>query len=269
MNIQLFQVDAFADALFKGNPAAVCPLKTWLPDHLMQAIAHENNLSETVFIVPTAEGYRIRWFSPTVEIDLCGHATLAAAFVLFNHLGDSRPEILFQSKKGALRVTRSADLITLDFPTLPLRPCQTTPELAAALGKTPLETYASDDLLVRLETEEDVRTLTPDLRALASLPYRGVIVTAPGTGFDFVSRFFGPACGIDEDPVTGSAHCVLTPYWAKHLNKTEFRAFQASRRGGTLACRLAGERVFISGKAILYLKGTIELPDSSGESMHC
>lgn len=263
MNIPIFHVDAFADSLFTGNPAAVCPLREWLPDHLLQAIAGENNLSETAFIVPAGDVYQIRWFSPTVEVDLCGHATLAAAFVLFRQLGESRPEISLQSRKGALRVRRSNDLITLDFPALPIRPCVHEPRLPAILGKSPLETVASDDLLALFPSERDVHELSPDFRAMGSLPFRGLIATAPADtpGVDFVSRFFAPACGIDEDPVTGSAHCELVPYWAERLKKSEFTARQISKRGGTLLCRLDGDRVLISGKGTLYLQGMIELPD--------
>jgi predicted PhzF superfamily epimerase YddE/YHI9 len=261
MEIEVFHVDAFTEVLFRGNPAAICPLREWLPDGVMQAIARETNLSETAFFVPTPKGYHIRWFSPGKEVDLCGHATLASAFILFTYLGERGPEIVFHSGKGVLRVRREEDAIILDFPALPMETCIPDSRLVSCLGKEPLEAYAADDLLLLFSTERDILGLTPDFPALAKFPFRGVIVTAPGEGVDFVSRFFAPALSVDEDPVTGSAHCELVPFWAERLGKQVLTARQVSRRGGTLVCRLALDRVFISGKATLFSRGRIYLPD--------
>lgn len=267
MSQPIYQVDAFTDTLFAGNPAAVCPLPAWLPEARMQAIAAENNLAETAFFVPragTEAEYELRWFTPTVEVALCGHATLATAHVLFRHLGATAEVLTFHSKSGPLRVSRRAadGRLTLDFPAQPPQPLQQHPDgLLDGLRHTPLHILAGPDLIAVFDTEAEVRALRPNLAHLARVQYRGIIVTAPGSGeVDFVSRFFGPQVGVPEDPVTGSAHTQLVPYWAARLGKTELRARQVSARGGDLWCALQGERVLISGYAVTYLKGEIELP---------
>ncbi len=258
MELKIYQVDAFADKVFRGNPAAVCPLQEWLPDSVMQNIAMENNLSETAFYVKEKEGFRIRWFTPAVEVDLCGHATLATAFVIFNYEGHTENKITFNSRSGLLNVTKSAHLLTLDFPTDTLTAVNAPTELEDGLGVKSKATFrGKTDYLVVLENEAQVQRLQPDMRKIAQVKARGVIVTARGEKVDFVSRFFGPQSGVDEDPVTGSAHTTLTPYWASVLHKTEFSARQLSLRGGDLTCRLKGSRVEISGEAKLFLKGTI------------
>ena len=261
MRIPLYQIDAFADGPFTGNPAAVCPLEEWLPDNVMQAIAAENNLSETAFFVPEGDGYRLRWFTPTSEVDLCGHATLASAFVVFRWLIPRRNAVTFQTvQAGPLTVSRDGDLLALDFPARPPSPCAMPDGIAAALGRQPAAVLAARDYLAVYETAEDIRALTPDFAAIARLDRFAVIVTAPGTGgIDFVSRFFAPARGVDEDPVTGSAHCTLIPYWAGRLGKTRLEARQLSRRGGALICALQGDRVTIAGRAVLYLEGRITI----------
>jgi PhzF family phenazine biosynthesis protein len=254
----IYQVDAFTEKLFSGNPAAVMPLQQWLPDHLMQSIATENNLSETVFFVPTANGYHIRWFTPTVEIELCGHATLAAAYVLFEILCESRNTIAFQSLSGLLTVTRNKDLITLNFPANEPKPINHLEELNNALGKAPMELFKNqDDYVAVYGSEEDVAGLSPDFSALKKISSHGVIATAAGIETDFVSRCFYPAVGVDEDPVTGSAHTRLTPLWANKLKKSKLTARQISKRGGDILCELAGDRVLMSGKARLYMQGEI------------
>jgi PhzF family phenazine biosynthesis protein len=258
--IPLYQVDAFTSRLFAGNPAAVCPLETWLDDRLMQSIALENNLSETAFFVRNGEVYDLRWFTPACEVDLCGHATLASAFVIFEYLDPSAGLIRFLTRSGELCVRRNGDLLTMDFPARPPQPCDPSPALSAALGKPPRELGAARDYLAVYDSEDDVRSLDPDMRALAALDRFAVIVTAPGDSADFVSRFFAPAHGVDEDPVTGSAHCTLVPYWAGRLGKTSLHALQVSARGGELWCKLEGGRVFISGHAVPYLEGRILLP---------
>lgn len=262
--IRYFHVDAFAQSPFTGNPAGVCPLETVLPTALMQQIAAENNLAETAFIVPrpdTPAEYDIRWFTPAVEIDLCGHATLASAHVLFAHLGFSGGEITFHSQSGPLRVSREPDgRLTLDFPSRPPQELTTHPiGLTDALGATPLRVLAARDLLVVFGSEAQVLALKPDFVRIAALEYVGVIATAPGTnGVDFVSRFFAPRVGVPEDPVTGSAHSTLIPFWAEKLGKTELRARQISPRGGDLWCQLReGDRVGISGYAVTYAAGEI------------
>ncbi|MDP3426142.1 MAG: PhzF family phenazine biosynthesis protein [Humidesulfovibrio sp.] len=262
----LYQVDAFAEGVFTGNPAAVVPLTSWLPDETLAAIAAENNLAETAFFVPLAlqadaeRGFHLRWFTPTFEIDLCGHATLAAAFVLFTELGYCGPRLRFESKSGPLFVERDGDLLTLDFPSWPPEPVAVTETMVRAFGARPLEAYALRDLLCVFADEDVVRGLAPDLAAFHELPYVCNIASAagrPGGGFDFVSRVFCPEVGIPEDPVTGSAHSLLTPFWAGRLGKTRLDAFQASSRGGRLFCELRGERVRIAGRAALYLRGEI------------
>ena len=262
MKIPCYQVDAFASAVFRGNPAAVCPLEAWLPDATLQNIAAENNLSETAFTVPRGDEFELRWFTPTLEMDLCGHATLAAAFVLFTEQKISSNAIRFHSRSGILTVTRDGDVLTLDFPARPPQPIAVPEMLANGLAARPTSTLKSRDYLAVFDSAETVRALTPDFATLKSLDCLGIIVTAPGADCDFVSRFFAPAAGVDEDPVTGSAHCTLIPYWAQRLGKNKLFARQISRRGGELFCELAGDRVRIGGKAVLYLRGEIVLDDA-------
>jgi PhzF family phenazine biosynthesis protein len=255
--VPIYQIDAFSNRVFSGNPAAVCPLDTWLEDPLMQAIAQENNLSETAFLVREKTGYRIRWFTPTAEVDLCGHATLASAFVLFEVLGVPDDQIVFHSRSGRLAVSKDKDLLAMDFPSQPPVSCEPSDILKAAFHKTPLEILCSEDYLVVLPEEEDIKTLKPDMEKLERLDLRGVIVTAAGRETDFVSRFFAPKFGIPEDPVTGSAHCTLIPYWSDRLKKKDLHAYQVSRRGGEIFCKYRGERVVIAGRAVMYMEGTI------------
>jgi PhzF family phenazine biosynthesis protein len=262
MRLPLYQIDAFTDRLFGGNAAAVVPLEGWLPESQMQAIAAENNLSETAFFVRAGDRYRIRWFTPKVEAILCGHATLASAYVIFEQLEPRRERIDFETRQGdLLTVTRHGNELALNFPARPADPIAPVPLLTAALGRTPQQVLAaSRDYLAVYEREEDVAGLTPDFAALARLDRRGIIATAPGAGaFDFVSRFFAPASGIPEDPVTGSAHCTLIPYWAERLGKTRLKARQISARIGDLSCEHRGERVTIAGRCVLYMEGTITL----------
>lgn len=261
MRIPLYQVDAFSERPFGGNPAAVCPLESWLPDAIMQAIAAENNLPETAFFVAEGEGWGLRWFTPTTEVDLCGHATLASAYVLFNFLTPERERVVFRTQKaGELTVNRDGALLALDFPAWPPAPCDEPPGLAAALGHRPAAVLAARDYVAVYDDRDVVAALAPDFAAIGRLDRFAVIATAPSTGeIDFVSRFFAPAQGVDEDPVTGSAHCTLIPYWAERLGKTRLEARQISRRGGRLSCALAGDRVRIAGRAALYLTGTMEI----------
>ncbi len=250
-----YQIDAFSDELFSGNPAAVCPLDKWIPDNIMLQLAKENNLSDTVFFVPTAEGYQIRWFTPNCEVKLCGHATLAAAYVLWEFLDEKRAIIQFQSLGGMLYVTKEEGWIKLDFPqNIPIK-CAKPQYLEEGLDRRVYHTYKADDYIVLLENEEEVRKIDPFFEDLIKIPIRGIIVTAPGDDCDFVSRFFAPASGINEDPVTGSAHTQLIPFWAARLGKLKMNAKQVSARGGVLKCELAGNRVYISGKAKFYMKG--------------
>jgi PhzF family phenazine biosynthesis protein len=258
--IPYFEVDAFAGKLFRGNPAGVCPLQKWLEDGLMQNIAAENNLAETAFFVPRGDDYDLRWFTPTVEVDLCGHATLAAAFVLFSELALRKDTIRFHSRSGPLTVSRSGDILTLDFPSRPPRPCPSPKALVDGLGAKPIEISKARDYFAVFNNEQEIRSLRPDFGLLGTLDEK-VIVTAPGSDCDFVSRFFAPTAGIDEDPVTGSAHCTLIPYWSQRLGKTRLFARQLSKRGGELFCEQAGDRVRIGGNAVLYLRGEIELKD--------
>lgn len=269
MEIPLYQVDAFAERPFTGNPAAVCPLNEWLPDETLQAIAAENNLSETAFFVPLADydgpdndspDFQLRWFTPTTEVDLCGHATLASAYVLFQLLGFSGAAIRFDTRSGTLTVTRGTHGLKMDFPALAVTAVNIPEQvLGGALGAIPREAWQGSNLLLVYESQRQIEELSPDFRVLARLPYRGIIATAPGDQCDFVSRFFAPACGIDEDPVTGSAHCVLTPFWAERLGKKILSAAQLSPRGGVLTCELAGDRILLTGNAVCYLKGNILL----------
>lgn len=256
--LTLYHVDAFSARAFSGNPAAVCPLEAWLPTELMQAIAAENNLSETAFFVPSGDGYELRWFTPAIEVDLCGHATLAAAYVIFNYLAPERTALRFGSLSGALTVRRDGDLIVLDFPARPAAPCDPPPGIAAALGAAPAEALAAANYLLVYPSEADIIQLKPDFARLSQLE-RSVIVTAPGTATDFVSRYFAPLKGVPEDPVTGSAHCTLIPYWSKRLAKSSLTARQLSRRGGDLYCKDCGPRVEIAGRATLYLQGQISI----------
>jgi PhzF family phenazine biosynthesis protein len=259
LKIPVYQVDAFASRVFSGNPAAVCPLKKWLPDEQMQAIAAENNLPMTAFFVPNPDGYDIRWFTPEVEVALCGHATLASAFIIFHDLAPAAKSVRFETKSGALVVTRDGDLLSMDFPSRPPVACEFSPELAAMLGSQPEAMLKARDYMAVYATEEEVKKVAPDLDALKQMDTFGLIVTAPGKQVDFVSRFFAPAQGILEDPVTGSAHCTLIPYWSKRLGKKKLHAQQVSARGGELWCEDRGERVSISGKAVRFLEGSIYL----------
>ena len=259
--IKLYQVDAFAEQLFTGNPAGVCVLDAWLPDKTMQSIAAENNLAETAFIVPKGNDFEIRWFTPAVEVALCGHATLATAFVLFNCLNYSESEIVFYSlHSGILKVSKQGENLFLDFPADTLEACDNQRELKAGIGVVPLELYkGKTDYIAVVDSEETVKNLKLDFNAIAKLDARGLIVTASGDHVDFVSRFFGPNVGINEDPVTGSAHTSLTPLWSKKLGKKEMTAKQLSKRGGNLTCVNNGDRVLIGGKARLYLQGEINI----------
>lgn len=260
-SIRQYQVDAFATRAFAGNPAAVCPLASWPEDSLMQAIAEENNLSETAFFVPSAKGFRLRWFTPVREVDLCGHATLAAAHVLFEILGYPNPTIVFETLSGELTVRRRGGLLEMDFPAQPPLACPAPEALVEGLGQRPLEVLAADDYIAVFDSEDAVRAITPDHALLGRLDRRGVIVTAAGSDVDFVSRFFAPKYGIPEDPVTGSAHCELAPYWAKRLGKNSLAARQVSRRGGDLLCEVKSDRVLLSGSAVTVLVATMTLPD--------
>lgn len=257
--IKIYQVDAFAGEVFKGNPAAVCPLESELSAETMQNIAKENNLSETAFIFSKDGRLNIRWFTPGCEVDLCGHATLASAHVLYNHEGFTGEVIEFQSKSGPLRVTKKGDLLELDFPVQELPECEIDPVIEKSLGKKPTHVFRGDDYMAVFESEADVAGFEPDFKELMALDARGLIVTAKGNSCDFVSRFFGPQVGIDEDPVTGSAHCKLIPYWAKVTGKKEMTARQISERGGELFCTLDGDRVKIAGKAVTYMEGIIRI----------
>ncbi len=258
MELDLYQVDAFSARPFGGNPAAVVPLDSWLEDAVLQAIALENNLSETAFFVRRGARYDLRWFTPSVEVDLCGHATLASAYVILTHLQPEAARVDFDSHSGPLAVTRDGALLTLDFPAKPPKPVA-DPAVAAALGAAPLELLRSDKTMAVLADEAAVRAAAPDLAIVAALAGDGLIVTAPGDEVDFVSRYFAPHAGIPEDPVTGSAHCVLAPYWAGRLGKEDLSARQVSARGGELRCRLSGERVLISGQVAPYLRGRISI----------
>ena len=262
MRIPIYQVDAFTGELFRGNPAAICPLDRWLPDQVLQSIAAENNLSETAYYVPEGDGYRLRWFTPGVEVDLCGHATLASAHVIFSiRREQSGSRVSFLSKSGELTVERENDLYALDFPARPAAECAVDAGLTAALGAAPKLVLGARDYLCVFDSEEEVRALAPNMEKLAAIDRFAFIVTAAGRDCDFVSRFFAPAKGVPEDPVTGSAHCTLIPYWSRRLNKTKLHARQISRRGGELWCEARGERVRIAGRAVKFLEGHIEIPD--------
>lgn len=260
MKLPLYQVDAFTGRVFGGNPAAVVLLDAWLDDVTMQAIAGENNLAETAFVIPGAEKSLLRWFTPALEVDLCGHATLATAHVLFDGIFADRGLLRFETKSGTLSVSRRDGLLWLDFPSRPGKPTDVTPGLVEALGVTPVEVLQSRDLMVVLESQDAVSGFAPDFAAIERLDAFALIVTAPGREVDFVSRFFAPRAGIPEDPVTGSAHCTLIPYWAHRLGKERLSALQLSQRGGTLTCELQGDRVLIGGQSVEYLRGEIRVP---------
>jgi PhzF family phenazine biosynthesis protein len=261
MKYTIYQVDAFTNKLFGGNPAAVIPLEEWLDDILMQQIAAENNLAETVFFVPKGEGYHIRWFTPELEIDLCGHATLASAFVLYEYLGFSKSQLLFYSKSGELVITRNGDKYQLNFPSrMPVRVTEYPEQLLIGLGITdPLGVYKSRDYVVEVASEKEVLDVNIDISLLNQINVIGIIVTAPGSDCDFVSRFFAPNCGIPEDPVTGSSHSTLIPFWAEKLDKNKLHAKQVSKRGGELWCENIGDRVTMSGNCVFYMKGEIDV----------
>jgi PhzF family phenazine biosynthesis protein len=259
MALRMFQIDAFTSRVFGGNPAAVVLLDHELPDPVLQAIATENNLSETAFLLREGPGLRLRWFTPRLEIDLCGHATLATAFVLFNEGLATSEQLRFETRSGPLTVQRSGDLLSMDFPARPAAPAEITDHIVAALGARPAEVHAARDLLAVFSSESQVAALEPNFARLETLDAFAVIATAPGLRVDFVSRFFAPKAGVPEDPVTGSAHCTLIPYWAKRLGKTSLHALQISARGGELFCEERGERVLIRGRAVEYLRGAIEI----------
>ncbi len=259
MNLTIYQVDAFTDVLFKGNPAAVIPLNDWLEDQLMQKIAAENNLSETAFFVAADKGFEIRWFTPEYEVDLCGHATLASSFIIFNYLNYTQDSITFQSKSGPLTVTKKGRLLEMDFPASTPRPCETPSDLVDALGASPIACLVAEDYIAVYDDEVFVKTVVPNFEKIKRLDQRALMITARSKNYDFVSRFFIPSHGINEDPVTGSSFTKLIPYWASVLNKKTFLAKQVSRRGGVVRCTLDGDRVKISGSAVLYLQGEIQL----------
>jgi len=257
MKIKQYQVDAFATRAFEGNPAAVCPLDSWLDDSLLQAIAEENNLSETAFFVPSEKGFKLRWFTPVTEVDLCGHATLAAAHVIFEALGYDKPVITFETRSGDLFVKKNGKRLEMDFPACPPIPCEPPEILAEGLGQRPIEVLAADDYLAVYDSEATIRAITPNQALLGQLDLRCVVITAPGTDVDFVSRVFGPKFGIPEDPVTGSAHCALAPYWARKLGKRILSAKQVSKRGGNLICEVRADRVALSGCAVTFMEAEI------------
>lgn len=259
MTLKLYQVDAFASRVFAGNPAAVVPLEAWLDDAVLQAIATENNLSETAYTVPEGEGYRLRWFTPAAEVDLCGHATLGAAYVLFANGIAKGDRVRFETRSGKLNVVRKSDVLVMDFPAVPSRQVEAPAALIEGLGCRPTALFAGTDYMAVLGSEDEVRALRPNFRALEALDLRGVIVTAPGREADFCSRFFAPKFGVAEDPVTGSAHCQLTPYWSQRLGKKELRAHQVSARGGELQCVDRDARIEIAGRVVPYLDATITI----------
>jgi PhzF family phenazine biosynthesis protein len=259
MYIDIYQVDAFSEQVFKGNPAAVCPLKTWLADELLQNIAQANNLSETAFFVPYQDKFQLRWFTPSHEVDLCGHATLATAHVLFTHLGYQKPEICFTSKSGDLLVTKTAEGLEMDFPVSMPKPITPPDNLLLGLGIKPKAVLAAFDYIIELEDEQAVIDLSPDFALWKTLDLRGVLVTAPSHHVDFVSRCFFPKLNVDEDPVTGSAHCELAPYWAHKLSRNSLEAKQLSARTGLISCQLQGDRVLLTGKVVDYMRGEITL----------
>jgi len=264
LDVPIYQVDAFTGRLFAGNPAAVCPLEKWLPDQMMQAIAAENNLAETAFFVRIGDDYELRWFTPTVEVDLCGHATLATGFVIMTKLAPQKTTTRFHTKSGILNVSRDGPRFTLDLPSQPPKPAEMPGRFLAALGRPPQQVLAAAKYLAIYDSADDVAALAPDLVILKDIDKDGVIVTAPGptsgaNACDFVSRYFAPHAGIPEDPVTGGAHCTLIPYWAQRLGKSKLHARQISARGGELFCEDQGRRVSLAGQAVLYLEGRIRV----------
>jgi PhzF family phenazine biosynthesis protein len=259
MKIPLYQVDAFTSRVFAGNPAAVCPLEAWLPDTTLQSLASENKLSATAFLVGRGGAYELRWFTPAAEVDLCGHATLASAFVVFRFLESGLAQVRFQTRSGPLSVSRDGERLAMDFPARPPAACAPLAGLEQALGAAPRDLLKARDHMAVFASEAEVRALRPDMEALRRLDCFGVIATAPGDSADFVSRFFAPAIGIPEDPVTGSSHCTLVPYWARRLGRSRLHARQVSARGGELVCEDLGERVRIAGSAVLYLEGSVTL----------
>jgi PhzF family phenazine biosynthesis protein len=266
MRIAYFQVNAFTRHTYGGNPAGVCPLTEWLPDKILLEIARENNFAETAFFVARDSVYHLRWFTPAVEVDLCGHATVASAHVLFSELPNARkpPDgstLRFQTRSGQLLAHKRGDLIELDFPSRDPHPCATPEALIHGLGRKPREVVRARDYLALFDSQAEVAALTPDMTQLASLDALGIIATAPGADADFVSRFFAPKVGVPEDPATGSSHSTLIPFWASRLNKSEMFARQISKRGGEFHCRLEGDRVRIGGHALTYCRGEIEIPE--------
>lgn len=257
MKLKQYQVDAFTDKVFGGNPAAVVPLSSWPDDSLLQAIAEENNLSETAFFVSSEKGFKLRWFTPTKEVDLCGHATLATAHVIFEIIGYSKQVITFETRSGELFVEKKGTLLEMNFPACPPKLCDLSETLAQGLGQRPIEVLAADDYLAVFDSEATIRAITPNHALLSQLDLRGVIITAPGTDVDFVSRCFAPKYGIPEDPVTGSAHCELAPYWANKLGKNTLSAKQVSKRGGNITCEVKDDRVFLSGSAVTFMEAEI------------
>lgn len=263
MKLSLYQVDAFAERVFEGNPAAVVPLNAWLDDSLLQAIAQENNLSETAFFVPSGSNFELRWFTPRSEVELCGHATLASAHVVFEHLAYGSDEIRFQTSSGVLTVVRTDQGMEMNFPAIGSETIKAPEALVAGLGASPVEVRAAPDYLAIFRSEQEVAALTPDFAILSRLDRRGVIATAAGREFDFVSRCFYPKLGVNEDPVTGSAHCKTAPYWAQRLGRNQLLARQLSQRGGTVHCRVQEDRVFLSGRAVDYMHGKIVIDSAS------
>jgi predicted PhzF superfamily epimerase YddE/YHI9 len=259
LKLKQYQVDAFTEKLFGGNPAAVVPLSSWLDDRFLQAVAEENNLSETAFFVPSEEGFQLRWFTPVAEVDLCGHATLATAHVLFEILGYSEPVVIFETRSGELHVERKDGRLRMDFPACPPIPHEIPDTLVKGLGRRPLELLVADDYLAVFDSEATVRSITPDQGLLGRLELRGVAITAPGLEVDFVSRFFAPRFGIPEDPVTGSAHCELAPYWAARLGKNVLTAKQVSKRGGDITCEVRTDRVLLTGNAVTFMEAEISV----------
>jgi predicted PhzF superfamily epimerase YddE/YHI9 len=259
MNFPIYQIDAFTSRRFHGNPAAVVILDQWLPDGVMAAVAAENNLAETAFVLLANEVVPLRWFTPAIEVDLCGHATLAAAHVILNYYRRGHDEIRFATRSGELSVARHPDLLRMDFPARPARPVEVSDALVAALGARPREALLARDLLAVFDTEAEIRAMRPDMKRIAALDAFAVMISAPGDEVDFVSRFFAPNAGIPEDPVTGSAHCTLTPYWSGRLGKPALSARQLSARGGELWCEMSGDRVTIAGATVEYLRGEITI----------
>lgn len=262
MQYKMYQVDAFTDKPFAGNPAAIVPLTEWLPDHLMQSIAMENNIAETAFYVPQGEDFHLRWFTPTVEVELCGHATLASAFLLLNHLEPERESVTFHTRSGPLLVTRNGEGFTMDLPVVEPHPIDLPDGFVEAIGREPVEMLAGRKAMAVFDDPVFIRDMMPDLLYIAGLEQDGLIITSPGEDggpYDFISRYFAPAGGIPEDPVTGSAHVTTAPYWSRKLGKQELNAFQASPRGGAVLCRMGDGRVFMSGQAVLFMEGTINV----------